>query len=65
VTVTEAQRRAQAPYCDGCGKPAAQAGHEHCSGPTDVPRYCTDCGRKLAVQVLPTGYEARCVSCPQ
>ena len=34
------------------------------AGPTDVPRFCVNCGRKLAVQVLPTGYEARCVSCP-
>ena len=30
---------------------------------TDPPRFCSDCGRKLAVQVLPTGFTARCVRC--
>ena len=29
--------------------------------PTDPPRFCTGCGRKLAVQVLPIGWTARCV----
>ena len=32
--------------------------------PLDPPRYCTRCGRKLKVQVLPTGYTATCVRCP-
>lgn len=30
---------------------------------TDPPRFCPACGRKLAVQVLPIGWTARCVSC--
>jgi hypothetical protein len=59
--IGEAERRAAAPYCDGCGR--SQAGHESCRTITDPPRYCVRCGRKLAVQVLPTGYTARCVSC--
>ena len=62
--ITEAERRALAPYCDGCGTPVAESAHEHCGGATDTPRFCVSCGRKLAVQVLPTGYVARCVSCP-
>jgi hypothetical protein len=62
--ITEAERTANAPYCDGCGKPVKEAEHAHCGGPTDVPRFCVNCGRKLAVQVLPTGYEASCVRCP-
>ncbi|HWK27212.1 MAG TPA: hypothetical protein VNS09_11645 [Solirubrobacter sp.] len=62
--ITEAQRLALAPYCDGCGRPAAVVAHAHCGGATDTPRYCARCGRKLAVQILPTGYTARCVRCP-
>ena len=53
-------------FCDGCGRPLAEAGHERCRerrAATDPPRFCTGCGRKLAVQVLPTGYTARCVRC--
>jgi hypothetical protein len=30
---------------------------------TDPPRFCTICGRKLVVQVLPLGWRARCVNC--
>ncbi|WP_439098989.1 biotin synthase auxiliary protein BsaP [Corynebacterium heidelbergense] len=26
----------------------------------DVPRYCTLCGRRMIVQVMPTGWLARC-----
>jgi hypothetical protein len=51
-------------YCAGCGKPAEEGEHEGCVRPLDPPRFCTNCGRKLKVQVLPTGYEAACVRCP-
>jgi hypothetical protein len=64
--IAEAGRRALPPYCDGCGRPVADGGHERClarRAATDPPRYCDACGRKLAVQVLPTGFQARCVSC--
>jgi hypothetical protein len=53
-------------YCDACGKPANEGDHSRCKARrahTDPPRFCTQCGRKLAVQVLPTGYTARCVRC--
>jgi hypothetical protein len=59
--ITEAQRIAAAPYCSGCGKPGGE--HEGCRRELDPPRFCTGCGRKLAVQVLPTGYTAQCVRC--
>ncbi|HYN50186.1 MAG TPA: hypothetical protein VES62_04610 [Thermoleophilaceae bacterium] len=53
-------------FCDGCGRPLAEADHERCGArraATDPPRFCDRCGRKLAVQVLPAGYTARCVRC--
>ena len=31
----------------------ADGAHERCLRPLDPPRFCADCGRKLAVQVLP------------
>jgi hypothetical protein len=59
--ITEAERLAAAPYCSGCGKPGGD--HAPCLRPSDPPRYCADCGRKLAVQVTPFGYRASCVRC--
>lgn len=53
-------------YCDGCGKPSAGADHTRCAArraATDPPRFCTACGRKLVVQVLPTSWTGRCVRC--
>ncbi|ADB48859.1 biotin synthase auxiliary protein BsaP [Conexibacter woesei] len=54
------------PYCDGCGRPAADGDHARCRArraATDPPRWCTACGRKLVVQVLPVGWTARCLAC--
>ena len=56
----------QVVHCDSCGKDAGSGDHERCHvrrAATDPPRYCTGCGRKLVVQVLPTGWTARCVTC--
>lgn len=53
-------------FCDGCGAPSGVGDHTRCDrrrGMTDPPRYCTRCGRKLAVQVLPAGWSARCLAC--
>jgi hypothetical protein len=53
-------------YCDACGRDAGDGDHRRCRerrAATDPPRYCTACGRKLVVQVLPRGYTARCVKC--
>ncbi|HET6172576.1 MAG TPA: hypothetical protein VFD90_08225 [Gaiellales bacterium] len=48
-------------FCARCGSDE----HEACErgGPLDPPRYCTRCGRRLEVQVLPDGYTARCRRC--
>jgi len=57
---------ATAAHCDGCGAPEAEGDHARCRSrraATDPPRYCTACGRKLVVQVLPVGWTARCVRC--
>jgi hypothetical protein len=56
----------EGPYCDGCGRPVAGSDHARCQArraATDPPRFCTECGRKLVVQVLPLGWTARCVRC--
>ncbi len=53
-------------FCDACGQPSTQGDHERCRArraATDPPRFCTACGRKLVVQVLPFGWTARCVKC--
>ena len=49
-------------HCDGCGRPLDEGDHARCRerrAATDPPRFCTRCGRKLVVQVLPIGYTAR------
>jgi len=50
-----------AAFCDRCGEPAA-GGHERCAVARDLepPRYCPACRRRLVVQVVPTGWTARC-----
>jgi hypothetical protein len=53
-------------FCSGCGGRAGVGDHAECERrqqATDPPRFCRDCGRKLVVQVLPFGWEARCVKC--
>lgn len=53
-------------HCAGCGRPLAKGDHAVCERrrlATDPPRYCTACGRKLVVQVLPTSWRAHCVRC--
>jgi hypothetical protein len=46
-------------YCQGCGRPIDECDGT-CRRPLDPPRFCTECGRKLDVQVTPQGYEAHC-----
>ena len=53
-------------HCEGCGAPESEGDHTRCRerrAATDPPRYCTTCGRKLVVQVLPASWIARCVHC--
>jgi Aminotransferase class I and II len=66
VTTQARAANLDAVRCDGCGSPIAEGDHFRCRArraATDPPRFCTSCGRKLVVQVLPTGWKARCVRC--
>ena len=45
-------------YCPHCGDPG---NHAACRTDLDPPRYCAHCGRRMTVQVHPTGWTARCV----
>lgn len=49
-------------YCDRCGEPAHTGDHEACHAARQMepPRYCSQCRRRLIVQVTPTGWTARC-----
>jgi hypothetical protein len=50
-------------YCDQCGQPVTSGGgHESCAlrRGYEPPRYCGDCGRRMVVQVVPTGWRATC-----
>ncbi|MBK5229295.1 MAG: hypothetical protein JJE05_12425 [Actinobacteria bacterium] len=46
-------------YCSGCGRPESECDGA-CLRPLDIPRFCSECARKLDVQVTPQGYEATC-----
>jgi hypothetical protein len=64
-------------FCDRCGQPesssssdsSSDAGsgqapdHTACQSgrALEPPRYCAQCARRMVVQVLPTGWTARCV----
>jgi hypothetical protein len=49
-------------YCGRCGHPMMDADHDGCVRALafEPPRYCPQCRRRLIVQVLPTGWTARC-----
>ncbi|MCW2614200.1 MAG: GCN5-related N-acetyltransferase [Frankiales bacterium] len=51
-----------APWCGQCGEALTPEGHAACrrSAELDPPRYCARCRRRMVVQVLPTGWTARC-----
>lgn len=50
-----------AAHCTGCGAATADcptAGR--CTRDLEPPRYCPTCGRRMAVQVTPRRWTARC-----
>lgn len=51
------------PYCDQCGEDLLTAEHPRCQAlrALDPPRWCPHCRRRMVVQVLPTGWSAKCV----
>ncbi|NUR31933.1 MAG: hypothetical protein HOV83_39850 [Catenulispora sp.] len=50
-------------FCGQCGEPTGSAGHERCAARAELepPRYCAHCRRRMVVQVVPTGWAAKCV----
>lgn len=52
-----------ASWCGQCGQELTPEGHAACrrAAALDPPRYCAQCRRRLTVQVMPTGWSARCV----
>lgn len=50
------------PWCGQCGEKLTADGHDACrrAAALDPPRYCPHCRRRMVVQVLPTGWTARC-----
>lgn len=51
------------PWCDQCGEELTPEGHAACRRARDLdpPRFCAHCRRRMVVQVVPTGWTARCV----
>ncbi|MQA83974.1 MAG: GNAT family N-acetyltransferase [Streptosporangiales bacterium] len=49
-------------YCDHCGCTLTEADHAACRRARlmEPPRYCSYCRRRMAVQVTPHGWTARC-----
>ncbi|ABK52809.1 hypothetical protein Acel_1036 [Acidothermus cellulolyticus 11B] len=49
-------------FCERCGQPVTDGDHSRCGVVRvwEPPRYCAICARRLVVQVLPTGWTARC-----
>jgi len=45
-------------HCTGCGKPSTECAG--CGRALDPPRFCPECGRRMTVAVVPTGWTARC-----
>ena len=52
-----------APWCGQCGEELTAEGHDRCrrAAALEPPRYCAHCRRRMVVQVVPTGWSARCV----
>lgn len=50
-----------APWCGQCGAELTGEGHGRCRDGLEPPRYCAHCRRRMVVQVVPSGWSARCV----
>jgi hypothetical protein len=52
---------AESEYCVHCGRQLSTA-HTECVRAADLepPRYCGQCARRMIVQVMPSGWSARC-----
>ena len=49
-------------YCARCGDASGHPDHTACDAALvlEPPRYCTTCRRRMVVQVVPSGWTARC-----
>jgi len=49
-------------YCGHCGEALDGARHDACAERLrmEPPRFCTQCRRRMVVQVTPTSWTARC-----
>jgi DNA-directed RNA polymerase subunit RPC12/RpoP len=49
-------------YCDHCGQPLAERGHQACreARALEPPRYCPRCGRRMVVKVTPGAWSSHC-----
>lgn len=50
-------------YCGHCGEPVDSRDHTACGLRLvmEPPRFCTECRRRMKVQVTPRGWAAECV----
>ena len=50
-------------YCGHCGREVTDSDHAGCDERLrmEPPRFCTECRRRMVVQVVPRGWSARCV----
>jgi hypothetical protein len=50
-------------HCGHCGRARDDGDHGACDRRLGLepPRYCSDCGRRMKVQVTPRGWTATCV----
>jgi hypothetical protein len=50
-------------YCGHCGEALDARSHDACAERLrmEPPRFCTQCHRRMQVQVTPTTWSARCV----
>jgi len=50
------------PWCGWCGEALTPDAHPGCRATADLepPRYCGQCRRRMVVQVVPSGWSARC-----
>jgi hypothetical protein len=49
-------------FCGHCGGDRKGEQHDRCdqAASLEPPRYCVACRRRMVVQVIPTGWSARC-----
>ncbi|HEU5334008.1 MAG TPA: hypothetical protein VFU73_14615 [Actinocrinis sp.] len=59
---TDTSNATEPSFCGQCGKQTGEQPHDQCAARLELepPRYCARCARRMVVQVVPTGWTARC-----